>query len=285
MMEDTLRSYEEYLLMLPAHGARFAQRLRDHPPGARAEAAVFAFLRAEGCEPLINEDVATGGADFCCGKPSPFVVEVTSLEDATMAARAGIDEELPEDGEGGALDMDEVLNLIRTTVSSKAAQLANYPVPRVLAICSEHWGASMFFGPAGAAEIMYGGSAITTPFSKEGPSGPTQLTTALREAPFFRIKNGVIESCRRSISALLLIHLDSSACHVVGLLHPDPAIPFPIATLPEIPFGRVEWPNTYLEVEWVLGAPRQAAFPHERITPTEEELRSGIATALNCRKA
>lgn len=283
MLDDIVNSYLEYLLTLPAHRERFEQRLASHPPGARAEAAIFAFLRAEGCDPMLNEDPGTGGADFCCRAPDQFVVEVTSLEDVTMANRAGIEQDLPANGEGGALDMEEVLNLVRTTVSGKASQLADYPVPRVLVICSEHWGTSMFFGPGGAAEIMYGGSSITTPFTQDGPSGPTQITTELRDAPFFRIKGGVAETCRRSVSALLLVHLDTTACHIVGLLHPDPAITFPIENLPTIPFGRVAWPVNELRIEWLVAGPEQARFPHEHIGLSMEELREGVQTSP-CRK-
>jgi len=88
-LNRTIESYREYLLTLPDHRRRFEQRLNDHPPAARAEAAIFAYLRDEGCNPLLNEDITTGGADFCCQEPERFVVEVTSLEDQVMAARAG----------------------------------------------------------------------------------------------------------------------------------------------------------------------------------------------------
>jgi len=177
--------------------------------------------------------------------------------------------------------MEEVLNLVRTTVSNKAAQLANYPVPRVLAICSEYWGASMFFGPGGATEIMYGGSIISVPVASEGPAGPTQMTTKLQEAPFFRIKNGLAEASRQTISALLLVHLDPNACHIVGLLHPAPTIPFPTSNLPTVPFGRVDWPTTKLTLEWTIAAPQQAKFPHESVRLTEVELRHGVQTTQN----
>jgi hypothetical protein len=283
-LNTTIDSYREYLLTLPEHRKRFDQRLKEHPPAARAEAAIFAFLRAEGCDPVINEDITTGGADFCCRHPQPFVVEVTSLEDVVMAARAGTSADLPANGEISALDMEEVLNLVRTTVSNKAAQLANHPVPRLLAICSEYWGTSAFFGPGGAAEIMYGGSIISVNFDTTTmTAGPTQVKTELREAPFFRIKNGNVESCRRSVSALLLVHLGPDACHVVGLLHPDAAIPFPIENLPTVAFGQVKWPTNVLKVEWVMAAPPQARFPHEKITFTAEELRNGVSTSKgNC---
>lgn len=281
MLDDVVTSYLDYLLTLPEHRKRFAQRLASHPPGARAEAAMFALLRAEACDPVLNEDTGTGGADFCCHEPQHFIVEVTSLEDVVLADNAGTGVESPGDGEVGALDMPEVLNLVRTTVSNKAAQLANYPVPRVLAICSEYWGASMFFGPGGAAEIMYGGGAIAIPVTAQGLVGPEQMTTNLGEAPFFRFKNGRPETCRKSISALLLVHLDDNACHVVGLLHPEPAIPFPITNLPTIPFATVKWPAATLEVEWKIGAPTQATLPHEGITLSADELHDGVTTSKN----
>jgi len=176
--------------------------------------------------------------------------------------------------------MQEVLNLVRTTISNKAAQLANYPVPRVLAICSEYWGTSTFFGPEGAAEIMYGGTNITVPINTgEGTARPPELTTKLQDAPFIRIKGGNPEVCRQSISAVLLVHLDDNACHILGLLHPDPAILFPISNLPSIPFARVAWPARILKVEWIIGEPEQAKFPHERVRLTMEELHDGVQTS------
>ena len=277
MLDDVVKSYLDYLLTLPEHRKQFVQRLKSHPPGARAEAAMFAFLRAEGCDPILNEDPGEGGADFCCRQPDRFVVEVTSLEDIVLAENAGTSVELPGDGEGAALDMVAVLKLVRTTASRKAPQLANYPVPRMLAICSQYWGTSMFFGPGGASELMYGGSAIKVPVSGNGPAGSAELTTDLGEALFLRFnKDGSVEACRKSISALLLVHLDETACHIVGLLHPEPAIPFPITHLPTIPFGAVNWPGTTLEIEWKMGGATQATFPHEEIKLTAKDLHDGV---------
>lgn len=122
---------------------------------------------------------------------------------------------------------------------------------------------------------------ITVPVAREGAGEAAQMTTKIQEAPFFRIKNGVAEACRQSISALLLVHLDENACHIVGLLHPAAAIPFPISNLPTIPFGKVRWPTKILKVEWTIAAPQQAKFSHERISLTNEELTGGVQTTQN----
>jgi len=105
------------------------------------------------------------------------------------------------------------------------------------------------------------------------------LTTDLGEALFLRFKNGVVEPCRQSISALLLVHLDETACHIVGLLHPEPAIPFPITHLPTIPFGALNWPGATLEIEWKMGGAKQATFAHEEIKLTVEDLHDGVSVS------
>ncbi len=70
MLDEIVTSYLDSLLTLTEHRARFAQRLLDPPPGARAEAAMFAFLRAEGCEPLLCEDTGTAALTFAANSPS-----------------------------------------------------------------------------------------------------------------------------------------------------------------------------------------------------------------------
>jgi hypothetical protein len=278
-LEQLLKSYEEYLLTLPLHLKRFRQRLRERPAAARAEAAVFGFLRAAGCEPLINEDPGTGGADFCCQKPMPFVVEVTSLDDSTLAGRAAMPMDIPDNGSGSYVDLPNVLNLIRTTISNKAQQLADYPCPRLLVICSEHWGTSVFFCQGGIKELLVGGSSISIPVGPEGATEPSRMTTELKDAVFLRIKDGVVEPCRRSISAILFIHLEPTACHALGALHPEPAIPFSIETFPKIPFARLRWPATEIRIEWLIVHASQARFAHQAINFTTQELREGVKVA------
>jgi hypothetical protein len=111
---------------------------------------------------------------------------------------------------------------------------------------------------------------INKPISKVG------LATDLKDSVFFRLKNGVLESCRRSISAIFLVHIQADKCGMFGILHPDPAYQFPISLFPELPFIRLKnWPpeNNQIETEWVIDSPPRAAFFHQTVIFKDEELR------------
>ncbi len=95
------------------------------------------------------------------------------------------------------------------------------------------------------------------------------LTTDLKDSVFFKSKNGVLESCRCSISAILLISLsDAYKSSIIGILHPDPVYRFSIELLPSVPFLQIKkWPlqNHYIEMEWTIEVPKAAEFCHRRI--------------------
>ncbi len=63
--------------------------------------------------------------------------------------------------------------------------------------------------------------------------------------------------------------------YVVGMLHPEPAVPFEYGNLRELPFLRLDWPvkDGVLKTEWVVAKPAPRADPHIPLSPTDEELR------------
>jgi len=87
----------------------------------------------------------------------------------------------------------------------------------------------------------------------------------------------VLESCRRSISAILLISIYSDKALIIGILHPDPEIEFAMDLLPTVPFLRMrKWPpeNNLIETEWVIRRPRPGEFRHRKVEFKDEELKS-----------
>lgn len=62
-LDDVVRAYEEWLAIKSSgHSAGFEKRLKDDPEAARAEAAVFALLRAHNPGP----DSRRGSRDRRC---------------------------------------------------------------------------------------------------------------------------------------------------------------------------------------------------------------------------
>ena len=111
----------------------------------------------------------------------------------------------------------------------------------MLVITSEHIGADFLIGPHGAETLLTSDIKIEVPIGQ--PIGKTELVTDLKDSVFFKSSNGVIESCRRSISAILLVGLYTDKSSIVGILHPDPVEIFPMALIPDVPFCRLKkWP-------------------------------------------
>lgn len=165
--------------------------------------------------------------------------------------------------------------MLRTKVSSKAAQLSGNNIPRILIITSEHIGADFLLGPHAAEILLTSDTKIKVPIGKQIRN--VGLTTDLKDSVFFRFKNGSLESCRRSISAILLISIFDDKSLIVGILHPDPQYVFPIKLLPSVPFIRMKrWipENNNIETEWVISKPKAEKFYHQKITFKNEELKN-----------
>lgn len=271
---DIIESYKDYLFVkYPHHHKNFCTRLDNHPESAKAEAVMFSILRSKFSDVKIGEDVSKGGADFLCiSEESKFIVEVTSLESDAVSRQSGLKNEIPENGAATWFKM--ITNKLRTKVSSKAGQVSGVDVPRILAITTEHMDGDILLGQRAAQFLLTSDTKIEVPINK--PIDKVGLATDLKDSVFFRSKNGVLESCRKSISAILLVHTQADKCGMIGILHPDPAYQFSINLFPDVPFIRLKkWPpeNNQIETEWVIHSPPRAAIYHQPIKFKDEELK------------
>lgn len=275
-MPSTTEIIESYKLFLevkyPDHFKNYCRRLKDHPESAKAEAVTFSILRSNFESVQVAEDISTGGADFLCKTNDvAFIAEVTCLEAESVADQSGWRNEVPEDCSAGSFGM--ITQMLRTKASSKASQLSGHNFPRILIITCEHIASDILLGAHGAETLLTSDTMIEVPIGK--PIGKLDTVTDLKNSVFFRYKNGELESCRRSISAILLFSIFADKSLVVGILHPDPEYKFPINLFPSIPFLRMrEWPpkNNRIETEWVIHKPRAKEMYHQLVELKDDEL-------------
>jgi hypothetical protein len=250
-LQDVVTAYILYLeVRHPDHHKRFQQLLASNRAGAVAEAVVFSWLRSDSLEPVVSEDASKGGPDFMCrGRHGFFLVEATVLDANAVENRSGWPNELDDTARVFSMITP---NLWRKTLH-KAGQLADQEIPRLLAICLSHVGASALLGTLAAR----------------------MLAAQSRKSAFYQVVDGKYQAERRSISGLLLIPVWEDECEVVGMLHPDPAKIFDYRDLSDVPFLRVKWPPTSEEVEteWIIGQPRPSRKLHTRVTLTNAELK------------
>ena len=272
---EVIESYKDFLAVkYPTHFQSYCKRLNDKPESAKAEAVTFSFMRSNYDDVKLAEDVSTGGVDFLCkSNDIEFIVEVTSLGAEPVAAQSGWKNQVPENGSAGSFGM--ITHMLRTRASSKADQLSGYRIPRILVITCEHVAADVLLGPHGAETLLTSDTKIEVPIGK--PIAKVSIITDLKDSVFFRSKNGQLESCRRSISAILLFSIFGERSVIVGILHPDPEYSLPIKLFPFIPFLRMKkWPpeNNMIEIEWVIYKPKAEEFYHRRVEFKDKELRS-----------
>ena len=272
---EVIKSYKLFLeVKYPTHFQSYCRRLKSHLESAKAEAVTFSILRSIFDDVQVAEDISTGGADFLCkSNGAEFISEVTCLEAESVAAQSGWKNEVPKNGSAGSFGM--ITHMLRTKASSKAAQLSGHSFPRILVITCEHIAADVLLGSHGAETLLTSDTKIEVPIGK--PIENIDLVTDLKNSVFFRYKNGSLESCRRSISAILLLSIFADKTFVVGILHPDPEYDFPIRLFPSVPFLRLKaWPpkNGRIETEWVINKPEAKGFYHHMVEFKDKELRS-----------
>ena len=272
---EVIESYKLFLeVKYPGHFQTYCNRLKNNPESGKAEAVTFSFLRSIFVDVTLAEDLSTGGVDFLCKLNGvEFIVEITCLEAEAVAAQSGWKNEVAENGSGGSFGM--ITHMLRTKASSKAAQLSGHDFPRILVITCEHVAADVLLGRHGAETLLTSDTKIEVPIGKE--IADVKLITDLKDSVFFRSKNGQLESCRRSISAIFLFSIFADKSLIVGILHPDPEYNLPIKFFPSIPFLRIKkWPpeNNVIEIEWVIYKPKPEEFYHRKIELKDNELRS-----------
>ena len=262
---DIVGNYKNFLgNKYPKRFKAFGDLLASQPASARAEAVTFYFFRDRVDEVQIEEDPDKGGVDFrCVTRKSEFVVEVTHLEDESISQASGLKNEIPE--KTTVRSFCWITHLLRTTVSGKADQMSGYCCPRILVITSEHVYANDLLSSKIASKFLLT-SDTSIPITNPEPEQDLVLQTCLEDSVFFRSnkQNNDFESCRQSISAILLCSIHENAMEIVGILHPDPVHKFPIRFLPTIPFVKLNrWPpkNNKIKPEWVTH--KQA-----KLTPT-----------------
>ena len=274
---EIIESYKCFLeVKYPTHYKSYCTRLKNKPESAKAEAVTFSILRSNFDDVNLAEDISTGGADFLCkSNDIEFIVEVTCIETESVVTQSGWKNKVPHTPNKTAFSFGMITHMLRTKVSSKAAQLSGNNIPRILIITSEHIGADFLLGPRGAEILLTSDNKIKVPIGK--PIRKVVLTTDLKDSVFFRFKNGSLESCRKSISVILLLSIFTDKSLICGILHPDPQYVFPIKLLPSVPFLRLKkWPpeNNKIEIEWVINTPKEEEFYHRKITFKNEELKS-----------
>ena len=271
MILEIVESFKQYLeVKYPSHLPQYTGRLNGEQFGARAEAVMYSALRQECEEVLIAESPSHGGLDFLCTVDErEFLVEVTALAPDVVSERSSL---YPDDPVGS---FSLLTHTLRNRVSRKTRQMAGSAVPRVLAIATEHdWG-GVLLGPLGAQSLLASDLQIAVPVG--GAEADHMSATNLADSAFFRPGEGGVESCRRSVSAVLLVAIGGGKCEMVGVLHPDPVHPFAYGLFPQVPFVRlVDWPieEGEFEIEWVVSRPTPAQINPGVVRFNDEELRA-----------
>ncbi len=274
-ISEVIKAHQLYLeVKYPNHYKKYCSLLKNQPESAKSEAVLFAVLRSIFKNVTIAEDIATGGVDFLCKtNDSQFLVEVTCLETESVVKQSGLENGITEDCKTTWFSM--ITHMLRTKASSKASQISGKEIPRLLAITTEHIYGDTLIGSHAAECLLTSETKIQIPVNK--PINEVGLATDLKDSVFFRLKDGVFESCRRSISAILLIHILPDKCCMVGILHPDPIYILPIKHFRSVPFIRLKnWPpnNNQIETEWVIHSPTRAEFYLNPVKFKDEELKN-----------
>lgn len=253
------------------HHKKFQNLSRSDPEAAKAEAAIFALLKKLRLNPEPNDNPGTGGPDFICRPEDrePFVVEVTSLSEDTVAKQSNLPKDI-EDQWAGRIYPENLMKALRTKISNKAGRMSNHNFARVLVVTTTHQMSELVLDRQGAEDLL----TSTGGFQRSKSGAPVTRTTDLKDSIFIREEDGQIAACRKSISAILLVCISYTKCHVFGILHPEPAQPFDISTLAEVPFVRIsQWPivDGNINTEWVIDEPYAMVFSHRSLQCNQTE--------------
>lgn len=252
----------------PQYLANWEKMLNSDEESALAEAGVRRLLQGYGVEVRPNEDLtgAEQSVDFHCDSHGgSFKVEVThiSIEKATKVA--GIPRDPTVNLAERSPGMDDVHRIrslndaIFGACKGKARQCSEESHPTLLAVATFHYGAAVFcFERCDINELLTGKTRMRVPVGNQSSrqAGDAYLVTELHSAVFLRRNSSEpVGFARSSISALLLCGLCTHPPKVIGVLHPNPARPFNLASLPQIQFGQVliDGATRQLHVAWPHG--------------------------------
>lgn len=251
-VEDLVHNYNRFL------SEKYPPLLKGYcnrkPDSARVEAVTFHFFKNHSDDIQVKEDPVKGGVDFQCKTDTAkFMVEVTCLDTESVACKSGLKNESPL--KRSSEWYSGITSKLFGTAKKKASQISGYDCPRILVIACEHPQADMLLGTLDAEFLLTGEQKIAVvPFSNS--TGNLDSVTDLKNSVFFRYNKeiGQLESCRRSISAILLFSVFNTNAFIVGILHPDPVHKLPIEFFSSVPFVRLKkWSpeNSILEIEWI----------------------------------
>ncbi len=254
-LDDLVDNYRHFLQdEHPTRVKSYYDLLNRQPASARAEAVAFYFLRNHSDNIQVEEDSKKGGVDFRCQKGNAeFVAEVTCLDAESVARKSGLKNEPPRNRSGGWYS--GITNKLFDKVDEKTNQMSGYDCPAILVMTCEHPLADVLLDTIDAEFLLTGDQKIAVvPFSNSMEN--LDSITDLENSVFFLYnqENGKLESCRRSISAILLFSIFGASVFVIGILPPDPTHKFSIKFLPSVPFVRLKkWPpeNGIFETEWI----------------------------------
>jgi hypothetical protein len=252
----------------PDNLIKFKNLLSSNPESAHSEALVFALLYNPNLCPEIWEDPSEGGVDFLClpKRYEDFVVEATSLSSDSIAEQSG----MPNTYEASGGSFKLITDILKRTIGNKTPQMAGYPTPRLLIITSEHKYSHILLGTHSAENIIHSDTMIQVPIGDL--NGKEIISTDLKNSAFIRPENGTIVSCRKSVSAILLIAINEKYSSIVGILPLEPAKAFNISCFPGIPFlslkfmpsagGEIQLQWVGREIGWDGDNPRPAIYYH-----------------------
>jgi hypothetical protein len=248
-----------------AHLDKFKQRLKSDARAAEAEAVVFSMLWSSKANPDLFENVGTGGPDFICrpNRAGKFLVEVKSLEPSAVLRRSCWPE---ENGgrRGGAFRMDTQKLKDAAVRANLQFRNCGLSVPRVLAITSSHENALVLMDCHAAESLL-----VSDPIPSIRLENAGMTATDLKNSVFTKPGDaGRIVPCLPHVSAVWLVGIFGDQSRLVGVLHPEPEIPFEPNLFPRVPYVRLRnWPilDGRMGVEWTPGKREPAGFYHARI--------------------
>jgi hypothetical protein len=256
-VDQVVDSFASFLLAHAGEGhfKKFVQRLRANPESAKAEAVMFTWAYVSGLNPEISETLSGGGIDFVCRPTtgSAFELEVTVIGTEASAAKS----ELPTDPlhPGGWYGL--ITGTMRGRVKDKRRQLAASMsgLPLVLAIVCLHPMAELILNRTAAVALLISDPFVSYPIYEDGMGEGVEATDLRRSAFLAPDKNDPrkIVPINREASAILLAPVGHDWVRPVGIVHPDPLIPFDIFSLPLVPLLQLDtWPveDGRIETRW-----------------------------------
>ena len=253
-VQNLVESYERILVEnYPQHVKSYKSRLVNQHTSALAEAVSFHFFKSTVDQVQVKEIPNIGGVDFECKiGESIYIAEITSITDKSVKDKSGLEDDLTKIKSVGSYS--GITEKLCNIVNSKKSQMSGYDCPAILVIATTHPQGDAVLDSLDAENLLVGDVKIgvSIPSTKQIEEGIQSVTDF--EYSCFLQCNQEWDTCNRSVSAVLLVHISGVSAFILGLLHPDPEHVFSPKLLPTIPFVRLkEWPpkDNRLQTEWV----------------------------------